>query len=98
MGRWKRKGSRCKQEHATGGIEIRMTREFEKGLNITNLRPFLKMVIVQVKLEDIIRVKRSIHRPDFLATQFVLGPGHIVTENQVLGLEVSKSQSLQALK
>ena len=33
-------------------MEIRMTREFEKGLNLRNVRLVLKMATVQVKLED----------------------------------------------
>ena len=52
----------------------------------------------QVKLEDSIIVKRSIRGPDFLVTQFVLKPGCVARENQALGLEVGKSQSLQVLK
>ena len=48
---------------------------------------------VKVKLEDNIIVKRSVHGPDFLVSQFVLRPGCVATESQALGLAVGKSQS-----
>ena len=75
-----------------------MVREFGKCLNVRNLRPFLRVTVVQVKLEDSVIVKRSVHGPDFLVTQFVLRPGCVAIENQALGLEVGKSQSLQVVK
>ena len=51
-----------------------------------------------VKLENSIIVKRAIHGPDFLVTQFVLRPGYVAVEHQAFVLEVSKSQNLQVLK
>ena len=46
-------------------------------------------------MEDSIIVKRPTHRPEFLLPQFGLRTGAVVIENQALGLEVSKFQSLQ---
>ena len=56
------------------------------------------MATVKVKLEDSIIVKRSVHGPELLVTKFVLRPGYVVIENQVLGLEVGKFQIFQVLK
>lgn len=53
------------------------------------------MVTVKVKLEGSITIKRFIYRPNPLVTQFVLGPGYVAIENQALGLEDIKFQSLQ---
>ena len=38
-------------------MDIRMIREFEKGLKVRSLRPFLKTITVQVKLENSIIVR-----------------------------------------
>ena len=51
------------------------------------------MVTVKVKLEDSI-VKRSVHGPEFLVTQFVLRLGCVAIKNQECGHEVGKSESL----
>ena len=71
-----------------------MAREFAKSLKVRNLRPFLRATRIQVKLEDSIIVKRSVHGPDPVVTQFVWRRGCIARENQVLGLEAGNSQSL----
>ena len=49
-------------------------------------------------MENSIIVKRSVPGPDFVVTQFVPRPGCVAKENQMLGLEVDKPQSLQVLK
>ena len=67
-------------------------------LSRTKPKEGIKMATVKVGLEDTIMVKRSIHGSDFLVTQFVSRTGCFTVENQVLGLKVSKSQSLQVLK
>ena len=49
-------------------------------------------------MEDSIIVKRSIHGPDFLVTQLILGPDHIAIKNQVLGLEEISPRAFSFLR
>ncbi|XP_053518757.1 carcinoembryonic antigen-related cell adhesion molecule 5-like [Artibeus jamaicensis] len=76
-------------------VQVHLSAPSPFPLGETKPEEGMEMVTVKVDLEESIIVKRSVHGPTPLVTQFVLDPGHSAIESEALGLEVDKYQNFQ---